>query len=114
MKRVLVLCFVVGCGSSPAGVCAGTHVGTFDGSDVGTMSATLDETGKAQVTLVGEASGTLSSDGQVDDEGTILLSGIVSVEGVLDLDTCESSGTWSQSLAGLTGSWSMSPQSGLE
>jgi len=107
MKRVIGLCFLVGCGPSPVAVCAGNHVGTFDGSDLGTMQATLDEKGHAEVSLQGQASGNLSADGKVEDDGTILLTGVVKVDGALDLDTCVSSGTWTQSLAGLSGTWSM-------
>ena len=110
MARALILGLLMGCGPSPVAVCAGNHLGTFDGSDVGTLEATLDEKGVAKVTLVGEASGTLSSEGTIEDDGTIDFGGLVTVSGRLDLESCDSSGSWAQSLAGLSGTWTMSLQ----
>jgi len=108
MRQIPLFLLLTACGPSPVAVCAGNHSGTFDGSDIGTMTGTLDEKGKAKITLVGEASGELSNSGSVDNDGTMTLSGLVAVEGVLDLETCASSGTWDQSLAGLSGTWEMS------
>jgi hypothetical protein len=107
---ILVAATAIGCGPSPVAVCAGNHSGSFDGSDVGTLSATLDEKGNASVTMDGEASGSLSSSGSVADDGTIDSSGIVSLTGSLDLESCNSSGTWQQGALGLSGTWSMSLQ----
>lgn len=105
-----VLVLLTACGESPVAVCAGNHQGTFSGSDVGTLTATLDQKGKANVTMTGEASGTFSSNGNVEDDGTVSASGLVVINGDLDLETCESSGTWDQTQLGLTGTWSMSLQ----
>lgn len=106
MTRFLIL-FLAGCGPSPVSVCAGNHSGSFDGSDVGTLTATLDEKGKTEVTLVGEASGQYTTKGKIDRDGTIDTEGAVLIQGALDLDSCASSGTWSQSLLGLSGTWEM-------
>jgi hypothetical protein len=100
---------LVGCGPSPVAVCAGNHAGTFDGYDSGTLEATLNERGKADITLSAMASGTLESSGKVDRDGSIETSGFVSIEGTLDLATCESGGTWSGPF-GVGGTWSMAPQ----
>ena len=110
VMRTFTLCLLVGCGPSPVAVCAGNHEGSFDGSDVGTLTATLDEKGRTDVTLVGEATGTYQTAGKIDRDGSVETEGIVVIQGSLDLETCESSGTWSQSLVGLSGTWRMAPK----
>ena len=107
MARLALLLLLAGCGPSPVAVCAGNHSGSFTGSDQGTLTATLDEKGKTEVTLVGQASGEISTKGKVDRDGTVETEGVVVIRGALDLDTCVSSGTWSQSLLGLSGDWEM-------
>ncbi len=108
--RLLPVALAVGaCGPSPVAVCAGNHAGTFDGSDFGTLEATLDERGRAEVDLTGAASGELEASGKVDRDGTVEVSGVVTIEGALDLDSCESSGTWTGAF-GLNGTWSMALQ----
>ena len=106
-RWTLLLLALTGCGSSPVAVCAGNHAGTFDGDDLGTLEATLNEKGKAEVTMTGQASGTFNSSGKVDNDGTVEASGLVTIDGTLDLDTCTSSGTWAQGVLGLSGTWSM-------
>ncbi len=112
MTRWLVpLLCCAACGDSPVAVCAGNHAGTFDGSDMGTIDGTLDEKGKAELTFDSEASGALTGNGTVDDDGTISLSGLgMVISGDLDLSSCDSSGTWDQNVLGLSGTWTMSQQ----
>lgn len=109
LARVACLLGLAACGPSPVAVCAGTHVGTFDGGDVGTLEATLDEKGNVDMILVAEASGTFDASGEVKRDGSVSAGGLVTIEGQLDLDTCDSEGTWS-SRVGLDGAWSMALQ----
>ena len=106
VRRILLLAVLVGCGPSPVAVCAGNHAGTFDGSDIGTLQATLSERGKADVTMEGMASGTFGASGKLKRDGTIEAKGPVTIQGALDLDSCESEGTWTGAF-GLSGTWSM-------
>lgn len=112
MRGLVLLVGLGACGgTSPTAVCAGNHSGSFDGDDIGTLVATLDEKGNVDVTFSSEASGTLSGGGAVEDDGALSAGTFgLDVNGTLDLDTCESAGTWSQVLLLLSGTWVMSPQ----
>jgi hypothetical protein len=89
--------------------CAGSYDGNYSGALNGGVDGYLDTDGYFELDFVVEGD-VMSGSGQVSSSGKLVgsSSGLIAIDGQIDLSDCSATGNWSSNYAG-SGSWTALP-----